>query len=87
MNIPTAEQLAEQMFIKNPGAYSSFNRVSFTGKQLKEVAIALAKLHVQAALESAKDNASTITCDLHGQDTCDIDDDSILNAYPLNNIK
>jgi len=45
------------------------------------------KLYVQAALFEAKEKAETITCDLHGQDVCNIDEDSILNAYPLTNIK
>lgn len=49
--LPTAEELAIEMFIKHPGSYSSFNRVLFTGKQLKAVAVALAKLHVEAAIE------------------------------------
>lgn len=50
--IPTAEELAEEMFIKNKGMYSSFDRLTFTGKQTKEIAIAFAKLHVEEAQKS-----------------------------------
>ena len=68
MNIPpTAEELTIKMFIKDENAYSSFNRVSFTGKQLKAVAIEFAKLHVLIALN--------------------VDKESILGAYAINNIK
>lgn len=46
---PTAEELAIEMLLKGSTEYSSFNRVTFTGKELKELAIELAKLHVQEA--------------------------------------
>jgi hypothetical protein len=47
--------------------------------------IQFAKLHVEAALKAASENADTI----HIRNTNDyeIDKESILNAYPLTNIK
>lgn len=45
------------------------------------------KFHVQAALKEAAEKAEVITCDEHGQDVCNVNEQSILNAYPLTNIK
>lgn len=45
------------------------------------------KYHLEAQLKAILEKVSVITCDVHGQDTCDIDENSIVNAYPLNNIK
>ena len=42
----TAEEIAIEKFIKHPDSYSSFNRVTFTGKQLKAVAVEFARQHV-----------------------------------------
>ncbi len=79
--IPTAEELAEEMLIKNKGAYSSFNRVGFSGKQLKEVAIAFAKLHVEEAqksyFEKIKQEGLVTEAGVA----------YLENAYPLTNIK
>lgn len=50
-NIPTAEELAIKTLLKGSTEYSSFDRVCFTGKQLKELADEFAKLHVQEALK------------------------------------
>lgn len=43
--------------------------------------IEFAKMHVQAALQSASENAMGVHC------TDYVDPDSILDAYPLTNIK
>lgn len=71
MNIPTAEEFFEQ------------------GGTYPELAIEFAKLHVQAALESA-----VVNVDAELVDTTDdsrglivISPQSILNSYPLTNIK
>jgi hypothetical protein len=73
MNIPTAEEFFEQ------------------GGTYPELAIEFAKLHVQAALEEASQKAK-ITYEYWGNtgsEYCDesVDKDSILNSYPLTNIK
>jgi hypothetical protein len=47
--------------------------------------IRFAKLHVEAALKAAAENAITI-CD-EGGETGFVDKDSILSSYPLENIK
>jgi hypothetical protein len=96
-NIPTAAELAEEMFIKDKGSYSSFNRVGFTGLQLTKVAIEFAKLHVEAALKVASEKAeihSSSGSNYYREfeegirnDTIWIPANSILNAYPLTNIK
>lgn len=85
MNIPTIEELAIKMFIKNEGGYSSFNRVSFTGKQLKEVGIAYTKLHVEAVLEAATKPLDEVAAELWN--TYDMTKKAILESYPLTNIK
>ncbi len=54
--------------------------------------IEFTKLHVEAALKTASENATHKGCDCRMtscsfNDCHDIDKDSILNSYPLNNIK
>lgn len=51
----TAEELAIRMFVRHPYGYTHFNKIQFTGKQLKAVAIEFAKLHLQAALNGIYD--------------------------------
>lgn len=70
-NIPTAEE-----YIWKYG-----NRET----SRKDLMIAFAKLHVEAALREAVKNAWVVDgCDTHG---VEIDEDTILKAYPLTNIK
>lgn len=98
--IITAEELAITILLKGNKDYSSFDRVSFTGKQLKELAVEFAKLHVQEALEecflnsemrvSENDTNETPSFTNNYDDgyvTITISKESILNAYPLENIK
>ncbi len=81
--IPTAEEL----LIKEIKKFSS----PLTGEGLQllvcNVAIEFAKLHVEAALEQALYNAEINDFDEHEQYSPCIDGPSILNAYPLDNIK
>ena len=53
-----------------------------TAKNIKKAMIEFAKLHVKEALKQASEK-------VYVSDTvfCEIDRDSILNAYPLENIK
>ena len=86
--IPTAAELAEEMFIKDKGSYSSFNRVGFTGLQLTKVAIEFAKLHVEEALKAASKVELTDCVDYQSGDISYYQNETgILNAYPLTNIK
>jgi len=78
----TVEEVAIRMFIKHPDLYSKFNRVNFTGKQLKEVAIEVAKLHVKAALEAVTDITHK-----NGIPRIVDNKESILSAYSESNIK
>lgn len=70
--IPTAEE-----FII---IYNSSN-------QKDSLMVAFAKLHVRAALEAAYENVEINDYDEHKQYSSHVDKDSILNAYPLTNIK
>jgi hypothetical protein len=77
--IPTAEQFL------NRDESGVFNQVD-----IAQAMIEFAKLHVEAALKAASEKAETLyephwSGEQEGS-TC-IDKDSILNAYPLTNIK
>lgn len=84
--IITAEELAITILLKGNKDYSSFDRVSFTGKQLKELAVEFAKLHVEAC---KKEIAEDYTYYLKGDEGSEILDQNKFNkeAYPLENIK
>ncbi len=73
-NIPTAENLFESIV----GEKSSEFNYCITDAMIK-----FAKLHVEAALKEANKNVSK---SLKNKDFWP-DEESILNAYPLNNIK
>lgn len=71
--LPTVEEFMYQNDILNPH------------KKITQTMIEFAKLHVQAALESALEDAPYGS----STDTVSYEDmkDAILNAYPLENIK
>ena len=74
MNIPTAEEFLRGKPFSIESIYN--NMIEF------------AKLHVMAALKAADDNAdvTVIDVDMTGS-IWGVDSDTILNAYPLENIK
>jgi len=84
VNIPTAKEHFKNHFIKN--GYSN-------QEDLLEWGIQFAKDHVEAALKEAAENAETYVyqytdcCSECGYAATYVDRDTILNAYPLNNIK
>ena len=89
MKISTVEEflVAQGVFYKPE--ISNFNLVTtrdahvFTQKNIKRAMIEFAKLHVQAALEEASENV-----EVNGNTPQKrIDRQSILNTYPLENIK
>jgi hypothetical protein len=53
----------------------------------KEFGILFARYHVEQALQAAADNVELCDFDAHGEYGPDIDEESILNSYPLENIK
>ena len=58
---------------------------TLSGGTLKWVMIEFAKLHVEAALKAAASEAHTK--DVPFTDDVEVDQKSILNSYPLGNIK
>lgn len=82
--IPTAEE------VRFDYRYKENRRLtcSLSSSQEKEMMIEFAKLHVQAALESAKNKIIADALKEYGTDIQDCwDIESITNAYPLDNIK
>lgn len=80
-NIPTAEE-----FIINKEVKQGF-LLSNSTEELKDIInshIEFAKLHVEAALKEASQNAESYVI---GGLTSEVERSSILNAYPLENIK
>ena len=73
--ILTAEELLQQEDCVLNDSY----RTDFIVKQMKE----FAKLHVEAALKKATEDAKI----LQYANVAEINKDSIINAYPLNLIK
>lgn len=57
----------------------------YTPNEVYRIMIGFAKMHVEAALKAASENTEVI-CD-SSDIFQSIDEESILNAYPLNNIK
>ncbi len=74
--IPTAEDL-----------FNEYNIYTIGGNKQKVIPLMIefAKLHVQEALEQASEKANPIQNLITGY--CRIDETSIINAYPLENIK
>ena len=77
-------------FLRNSSVTSS-DRHDFLSKQ--ELMIEFAKMHVQEALKQASENATVTPIDHEEisegsfRPIWGVDDESILNAYPLENIK
>ena len=64
--------------------HNGYGITMFTRQAIKEVAIEFAKLHVKAALKSSYNNIEYTTVD---SSVPYVVEESILNAYPLDNIK
>ena len=83
--IPTAEEF----FSEDNGLYTAYSVKNkeghFTSVCSYERAIEFAKMHVEAALKKASGDAHTI--DVPYTDDVEVDKDSILKSYPLDNIK
>ena len=86
MNIPTAEQWVNQQFEKQRITTNGNNDVYCSRQGIIEACQIFAKLHVEAALKKASENAESV---YDSEEECFInavEQDSILNAYPLENI-
>ena len=85
MIIPIAEQWVNQQFEKQRITTNGNDDVYCSRQGIIEACQIFAKLHVEAALEAAVNNVEYAD----GNDSAvdDIDENSILNAYPLTNIK
>ena len=85
MDIPTAEE-----FIISTKLVVKFDNTQgcILEEELPSLFIEFAKLHVQAALKAADDNADVTVVDVDMTGTIwGVDSETILNAYPLENIK
>jgi hypothetical protein len=88
--IPTAEE-----FIESTELIVKFDNTQgcILEEELPELFIQFAKLHVEAALKEASEKATVTPIDHEEisegsfRPIWGVDDDSILNAYPLTNIK
>ena len=79
--IPTAEEFIQQF------AKDFKTKYEGNGGTVANLMIEFAKLHVKAVLEAASEKADTCEKAVsRGHETV-VDKDSILNAYPLSNIK
>ena len=83
--IPTAEEVLSKKFNEL--------KSSFALNDVKDCMIEFAKLHVTAALKEASEKATVTPIDHEEisegsfRPIWGVDDDSILNSYPLNKIK
>jgi hypothetical protein len=100
-NIPTAEEFLQDSFTISHFYNDKYNRMSCFSDDVQEAMIEFAKLHVEAALKAASQNAEIDDFYVFGtsEDETRINEydlnglkgkiskNSILNAYPLTNIK
>ena len=78
--LPTAEEL-----ILKTGSHEFWDNFYVVKEEIKDAMIEFAQMHVEAALKAAGENAHTK--DVPYTEDTEVDKDSILNSYPLENIK
>ena len=81
MSVPTAKEILELHY--NMDRDEDGHPVYYDWSA-KDAMIAFARLHVEAALKAASENATSYVI---GGLTSEVDEDSVLNAYPLTLIK
>ena len=81
--IPTAEEILNNTFELHKYRMA-FSPYGDSEEAVFEAMIEFAKLHVEQALKEASEKATT---DGYGDGYAGIDEESILTAYPLENIK
>jgi hypothetical protein len=79
--IPTAEEL-----IDKTGSHEFWQEFHWVKEDLNDKMIEFARLHVEAALKAAFINGELTHIKYTENDYC-IDEKSIINSYPLENIK
>ena len=84
--IPTAEEWVNQQFEKQRITSNGNDDVYCSRRGIIEACTIFAKLHVEAALKSASEKA-LVTETFGGMSISVVNKNSILNAYPLDNIK
>ena len=84
-NVPTADELLSNNFDGLREIINDDDLFLFYKGVICEFAKEFAKLHVDAALKEASEHSYT-NCD-EGGELGTVNEDSILNAYPLTNIK
>ena len=89
MSVPTAEEVIDKMV-----KFASVNdTINCTVYSLSQVMIEFAKFHVEEALKEASEKATVTPIDHEEisegsfRPIWGVDDDSILNSYPLDKIK
>jgi len=93
MDIPSAEEYySKTMFPAlskyKPDEIKLWFETNTDAQQSVNIMIEFARLHVQAALKAADDNADVTVIDVDMTGTIwGVDSETILNAYPLENIK
>jgi len=81
--LPTAEEL-----ILKTGSYEFWDNFYVVKEEIKDAMIEFAKLHVEAALKKASKKAEIIDVGIdYAIMEFVVDKSSILNSYPLENIK
>lgn len=79
--IPTIEEFFNIEKIKKLNTGQGLLKIS------QDLAVEFAKIHVEAALKSVNDNVIINDYNIHEEYCPHVDENSILNAYPLENIK
>lgn len=83
--IPTAEEMIDKWHVK---AIETMGTSEHNPNLLGEIMIEFAKLHVEAALKHASEKAELSNKPkFSGDYNLVVDEESILNSYPLNKIK
>jgi hypothetical protein len=83
--IPTAEDILDILIPQKKFVSNQENKDSL--KQNVEVLKGWVALHIEAALKSVNDNVIINDYNIHEEYCPHVDENSILNAYPLENIK
>jgi hypothetical protein len=87
MTIPTAERVLREVLEECGIKYHALKELCpEIIKGCLDMIRSQNKLYVEAALKAASENADTLKGEVYASKGC-INKESILNAYPLNNIK
>jgi hypothetical protein len=80
------EQILAEELIDTTGSHEFWDNFHGVKEELKDAMIEFARLHVEAALKAAVINGELTHIKYTENDYC-IDEKSIINSYPLENIK